>query len=110
MNEKIGKRIAFARKQAGLTQEKLAESIGVSVSMISRLERGSHMASLQHLLEISEVLHVGLQDLLCDLFVYPDEKASDTQYLIAEINSLNPAAQQHVKKYIELLKEVLTTV
>ena len=39
--KKIGERICQRRREIGLTQEKLAEKMDVSVQMISNLERGN---------------------------------------------------------------------
>ena len=40
-NREIGARIRLARRDARLTQEKLAEKIGVSTVFVSQLESGS---------------------------------------------------------------------
>ena len=52
----IGSRIKTIRKQAGKTQEWLAEQIDVSVGYISQIERGITKISLDTLGEISSVL------------------------------------------------------
>lgn len=38
--EKIGKFIAKLRKEKNMTQEQLAEKMGVSINAVSKLERG----------------------------------------------------------------------
>lgn len=38
--EKIGKFIAKLRKEKNITQEQLAEKMGVSINAVSKLERG----------------------------------------------------------------------
>jgi transcriptional regulator with XRE-family HTH domain len=40
---KIGQRIAELRRDAGLTQAKLAERLGVSVERVSRIEREGNL-------------------------------------------------------------------
>ena len=40
---KIGKHIAFLRRQAGLTQEKLGEKLGITNKTISRWETGGSL-------------------------------------------------------------------
>lgn len=37
----IGERIKNARKEKNMTQEKLAEQMGVSIAFLSRIERGN---------------------------------------------------------------------
>lgn len=63
---KIGSRIRASRMSIGLTQEQLAEKVGVSWSTISSLERGMHMVSLERLLDICEALNSGLE-IICEL-------------------------------------------
>lgn len=53
----IGSRIKNTRKQAGKTQEWLAEQIDVSVGYISQVERGITKISLETLAEICSVLN-----------------------------------------------------
>ena len=62
-NREIGTRIRLARRDAGLTQEKLAEKIGVSTVFVSQLESGSRAPGLETLVKLSQTLHVSL-DLL----------------------------------------------
>ena len=62
-NREIGTRIRLARRDAGLTQEKLAEKIGVSTVFVSQLESGSRAPGLETLVKLSRTLHVSL-DLL----------------------------------------------
>lgn len=107
MNKKVGKRVADARRQAGMTQELLAEKLNVSVSAVSRLETGSNMVSLERLLDISEILNVGLQDLLCDLFVYTAEEETISNELEMHISRMNANEKMHLLKYIQLMKELL---
>lgn len=44
MSTSIGQRLKAAREAAGLTQEKAAAQIGVSMMTVSRWERGQHVA------------------------------------------------------------------
>ena len=59
-NREIGARIRLARRDAGLTQEKLAEKIGVSTVFVSQLESGSRAPGLETLVKLSQTLHVSL--------------------------------------------------
>jgi len=60
----LGKRIREARKQAGLTQEELAERIGVSRTAISRFELGEIEPSLRNLAAMAGELNVSADRLL----------------------------------------------
>ena len=60
----IGKRIKLARELAGLTQEKLAEIIGVSRTAVVRWESGETVPTVDHLIEMTSVLQVSADFLL----------------------------------------------
>lgn len=57
------RRIKTLREQRGLTQEQLAEAVGVKQAYISRLERGLSEPSLPVLRAIASTLHVNPGDL-----------------------------------------------
>lgn len=54
----MGHRIKECRKKKALTQEQIAEVLDISVSFISRIERGSVKVSLETLARIANVLEV----------------------------------------------------
>lgn len=54
----IGKRIKEARKQIKMTQEKLADTIDVSIAFMSRVERGHAQINLKRLTQIADILEV----------------------------------------------------
>lgn len=68
----IGRRIALYRKKKGLTQAALSETLGVSESYVSQVERGSARISLSRLDEISEVLSTDIALLISDNVVLPE--------------------------------------
>lgn len=54
--ELIGKRVKKARREKGITQEKFAEELGVSVSFISQVETGEKKFNLARISEVSKIL------------------------------------------------------
>lgn len=61
---KIGKNIAAERSKAGLTQEELAERLGISTSHLSNIERAQRTISISMLVKICEELAIPLERLL----------------------------------------------
>jgi transcriptional regulator with XRE-family HTH domain len=61
--EKWGRRIRAYRKLKGFTQEGFSNALGISVSIIGEIERGTRMPSKEILLKISEALNVSIQEL-----------------------------------------------
>lgn len=67
--KRIGKRIAFYRKSASLTQSVLSEKLGVTESYISQIERGSAKPSLSRLSQISDILNIDVALLISNCAV-----------------------------------------
>lgn len=61
---KIGRRIAQARKRAGLTQEQLAEQLGISPQAVSKWENGWNLPDLENMLLLAEKLNVPYSNLI----------------------------------------------
>lgn len=60
---KVGRKIAELRRKAGLTQEELAEKLGVGWRYVSRAERGENL-TLQTMVKIANALGVRVKTLL----------------------------------------------
>ena len=54
--EDIGRRIHKQRKEKGLSQEQLAELIGISLSFMGHIERGTRKSSVETLARICKAL------------------------------------------------------
>ena len=63
-NRILGAKIHAARRKASLSQEALAEELGVKQSSVSQWERGHTRPSLAHLVPLATALGVSLDDLL----------------------------------------------
>lgn len=62
--EKMGCLLRELRKEKGMTQEQLAEQLGVSNRSVSRWENGINMPDISILVEISEFFEVGILELI----------------------------------------------
>ena len=71
----LGRRIAQARRERGLTQEALAERVGVSQTSIVRIEKGHTSPSVPNLIAIADTLGLSLDDLVWGVYERP--KATD---------------------------------
>ena len=60
----VGPRLRALRRQRGATLEQLAESTGISVSTLSRLESGRRRPTLELLLPLARAHHVPLDELV----------------------------------------------
>ncbi len=66
----IGKRIKIARIKADLTQEQLAERVGISPTHLSNIETGTTRVSLTTMVGLANALKVTADDVLCDNVVH----------------------------------------
>jgi transcriptional regulator with XRE-family HTH domain len=59
----FGKRLQELRREAGITQEKLADKTGLTVESISNIERGIFGPKFENLEKIAAVLKVPVREL-----------------------------------------------
>ncbi|GJQ59161.1 MAG: response regulator [Candidatus Scalindua sp. AMX11] len=67
LNLKIGGKLREIRKERKLTLKQLAERAGISVSLISQIERAESAASISTLNKIVSILNIRLRDLFKDI-------------------------------------------
>ena len=79
----VGKRIRQARVLAGLTQEQLAEKIGVSRTAIVRWESAETEPTLEHLISLTKLLHVS-----ADYLLGLDEHSKEIDSLMGVVHKL----------------------
>ncbi len=105
LKEKLGKRIQEIRKSKNITQEKLAEMIGLDTPNLSNIERGKRFVSSETLEKIIKSLDVKEKD----LFDFGHIKSKED--LINSINRiLNESDTKEIEYYyrmISLYKESL---
>ena len=66
MSETFGNRLRALRKKSGLTQEELAEAIGVHLNSVSLWENGEYTPKTQSIKALAKALGVSEADLLND--------------------------------------------
>jgi transcriptional regulator with XRE-family HTH domain len=62
----VGRAIARHRQHCQLTQEAVAESLGIGNEAVSRMERGLVMPSLPRLVELAQLFHCEVTELLTE--------------------------------------------
>lgn len=95
---KIGSLLKELRKEHGMTQEQLAEKIGVARRTVSRWETGSNLPDLDILIELSDLYGVGLREILDgERQEAMDRDMEETVIKVAEYSS---AQSQRAKKVV----------
>ena len=101
---KLNEKILYYRKKAGLSQEALAEKLGVSIGYVSQVERGITKISLDLLGAISTILE-------CDIASFITESATNSsEYmeseLLSEIHKLDGKKKKYILEIIKLTNEM----
>jgi transcriptional regulator with XRE-family HTH domain len=60
----LGRALAAARVKAGLTQEQVADHVGVFVETVSRFERGANWPTVPRLLQLADLYEIPISSLL----------------------------------------------
>lgn len=98
----IGIRIGELRKQKGLTQEKLAEKMGVSPKYLSSIERGKENPTLDMIIKLAQSMDVEIADLFTFIEV---EDPSKRKSLISSL--LKEADEESLKRALKILKLIV---
>jgi len=86
LGEMLGRNIARERKAKGLTQQELAESIGIDPVSLSRIETGATVPSLQRLAVIASALDVGLVTLVSSTGNHLSDQAQEIATSLKHLN------------------------
>lgn len=86
--EKIGSFIATKRKEKNLTQEQLAEKLGVSINAVSKWERGICLMDMSLLKPLSNILDVSVNEILSGEDIKKEEFKKKAEENIINITEL----------------------
>lgn len=106
---KIGKFIAQRRKDVGLTQLQLGESLGITDRAVSKWETGKAMPDTSIMLALCDILGITVNDLLCGEVVAMEQKGEKTQQLILELARQKEEADKKLLA-LEILIGILSII
>ena len=105
--EKIGKFIATLRKEQNLTQEELAEKLGITAKAVSKWECGKGLPDASIMLELCKILKITVNDLLSgervDKENYQKKLEKNIIDTIDYSNKIVDKKNQKIAKFIMLL-------
>lgn len=95
----LAQRLVSLRKQKGLTQQALADSIGLHITQVKRYEAGTSQPSLEALKKIARTLRVTTDSLIFE----PDELEPDADLRLQfkAVSDMPEQEQQVVKQLLE---------
>ena len=76
---KIGKYIAFKRKEQDLTQKQLAEKLNMSDKSVSKWERGICLPDVSVYLELCKILDISINEFLAGAKIYLKKQLNKKQ-------------------------------
>ena len=97
----MGVRIAQRRKELHLTQEQLAEKVGLSLQSISCIELGKKAIRPENLANLCS--HLGVT---ADYILYGKRNEQQMSDVVSKLSALAPRAFRTVQTLIELLSEM----
>ena len=105
LSRAVGNVIAKKRKQLGLSQEGLAEKVGISQESLSRMEKGAIAPKFERLQAFADALDCQV----ADLFHVAEHKDSEyARSLVETLNCLPPESQHElvdiVKRVVKLMR------
>ena len=100
---KIGKYIAFKRKEQGLTQKQLAEKLNMSDKSVSKWERGICLPDVSVYLELCKILGISINEFLAGEDIPKETIEQKAEENIIQITKDNKNKQKYLKKIIRLL-------
>lgn len=83
----VGRAIAHRRMMANLTQEQVAEKLGVGQEAISRMERGICIPTVVRLAELADIYKCKLEQLVTEISDREDDQAKAILTIIGGLSS-----------------------
>ena len=108
--DKIGKFIALNRKNKGLTQEQLAEKLGVTNKTISRWETGKYMPDLSLLKPLGKELGITLNELLSGEKIKEEKIVENTERNILNTIDYSSKKVENEHKKISIILMILGAI
>ena len=100
---KFGALLKELRKEKGLTQEQLAEKLGITNRTVSRWETGANLPDMDVLIELTEFYQVDMKALICG-----ERKATEMQK--EEKETLQIIVAYNSQKRIDKIQKVFAAV
>ncbi len=98
----IAKRIATLRKDKGLTQQALADAIGLHITQIKRYESGTSQPSLEALKKISKTFRV-----TTDSLIFEQEELEPEPNLTLQFKAISNMPEQEKTVIKQLLEGMI---
>lgn len=89
--EVVGRAIAKRRAACSLTQEQVAERLGIGVEAVSRIERGVVLPTVARLAELADIFECNVADLVTEASTRTNDQATHLAQLLSRVSSADRA-------------------
>jgi len=107
---KIGQKTVELRMRAGISQQRLAEMLGVSRPTITQIEKGKRKVSVDELVKLSEIFNLSVDNLLCSKHEPEVILAESQKVKKVEFSTRINVPQRNLEKFKEVLLYILNKV
>ncbi|RDU94941.1 helix-turn-helix domain-containing protein [Trinickia dinghuensis] len=83
----VGRAIAKQRTTSGLTQEQVAERLGIGLEAVSRMERGTVIPTVLRLFELADIFACDAADLLTEASSRSSDQANHLDRLMSRLST-----------------------
>lgn len=108
---KYGDKIKKARKEKGLSQQVLADKLGVNKGTVSRWEQSKFEPNIETMKQVALILHKPIQYFLSDSFVDEMRNMKGDTAFIPIVSKIAPGSSvlstENVERYFEIAKKYL---
>ena len=97
--------VKMLRKQAGMSQEQLAEKLGVSRQAVTKWETGAGIPDIENIMAISALFDISIDNLLSN--ERGSKKVVETEYLYESITEYDIDESKHYDMKLEGAKRLI---
>ncbi|MGU7776301.1 helix-turn-helix domain-containing protein [Burkholderia sp. MR1-5-21] len=92
----VGRTIAKQRIASGLTQEQVAEALGIGLEAVSRMERGVVIPTVVRLFELADIFQCDAADMLTEASSRSSDQANHLNRLLSRLSTADRAMMLEV--------------
>lgn len=107
---KFGENLYNLRKKQKMSQEKLAEKVGVSRQSVSKWENGTAYPEMNRILELCKIFHCQLNDLVNDKILDFDSLDEEVKMNVVKFNKEKQRKLKIASKTISICSRVLQII
>lgn len=107
---KFGENLYNLRKKQKISQEKLAEKIGVSRQSVSKWENGTAYPEMNRIFELCKIFHCKLNDLVNDNILDFDSLDKEVKMSVVKFNKEKQNKLKIVSKTVSIFSKILQVI